>query len=43
MEIHIETIDRIKFLFKYLDLEFIVEYLYRVLSVSRTSVSCAES
>jgi len=43
MDIHIETINRVKFLCKYLDPEFIVEHLYRVLSVSRTSVSCAES
>ena len=34
---------RQNFLHKYLDLEFIVEYLYRVLSVPRTSASCAES
>ena len=40
---NIETINRIKFLRKYLDLEFIVEHLYRVSSVPRTSVSCAES
>lgn len=40
---NIETINRIKFLRKYLDLEFIVEHLYRVSSAPRTSVSCAES
>ena len=43
INISIGTINRTNFLHKYLDLEFIIEHLYKVLSISRTSASCAES
>ena len=42
MNISIKTINRTKFLCKYLDLGFIIEHLYRVLSISRTLASCTK-